>query len=96
VPTLSLYPQTSTCPAACPNAASIPLLTTPSSCLLLDVPRRSLEAGVALLVRPPRTEPGTDEGGERPPLEEQDGEDDAEAEAEGGLDDQVGEAAVPL
>jgi hypothetical protein len=96
VPTPSLYPQTSIWSLVCPNAASIPLLTTPNSCLLLDVPCRSLEAGVTLLVRPPRTEPGTDERGERPPLEEQDGEDDAKAEAEGGLDDQVGEAAVPL
>ena len=47
-------------------------------------------------VRPAGTETGADEGGPRAALEKEDGEDDAEADAEGGLDEEVREAAVPL
>lgn len=61
-----------------------------------DFPGGLLQAGVALLVRAAGTETDADEGGPRPPLEDEDGEDDTEAEAEGGLDEEVGEAAVPL
>lgn len=62
----------------------------------LEVARGLLEADVALLVGAAGAETDTDEGGPRAALEEEDGEDDAEAEAEGGLDEHVGEAAVPL
>lgn len=68
----------------------------PTSCLLLNLPRRLLQARVALLVRPPRAEPGAHKCRPRPPLEQEHREDDAEAEAEGGLDDGVGQAKVPL
>lgn len=61
-----------------------------------DFPGGLLQGGVALLIRAAGTETDADEGGPRPPLEDEDGEDDTEAEAEGGLDEEVGEAAVPL
>lgn len=66
------------------------------SCLLPDLACGLLQAVVALLVCPARTETRADDGGPRPALEQEDREDDAEAEAEGGLDQEVGEAAVPL
>lgn len=68
----------------------------PCLCLLLQIPGGLLEVEVALLIGPAGTETGADERGPRPALEQQDGEDDAEAEAEGGLDEEVREAAVPL
>lgn len=83
------------CSASFPSPNAIPKKNSWLR-LRLDVPRRLLQAVVALLVRPPGAESDTDKCGPRPPLEEQDREDDAEAEAEGGLDDQVGQAAVPL
>lgn len=55
-----------------------------------------LQAEVALLVRSAGTESDADEGGPRSPLEQEDGEDDTESETEGRLDEEVGEAAVPL
>jgi hypothetical protein len=62
--------------------------------------RRSLaltnEAGVALLVCAAGTEACADEGGPGATLEQEDGEDDAEGQAEGGADQEGGEAAVPL
>ena len=64
--------------------------------MLLEVPRGLLEAVVALLVRATGAEADADKGRPCSPLEQEDGEDDAEAEAEGGLDEEVGEAAVPL
>lgn len=66
------------------------------SCLLPDLACGLLQAVVALLVRPAGAEARTHDGRPRPALEQQDREDDAEAEAEGGLDQEVGEAAVPL
>ena len=64
--------------------------------LLLQVLGGLLQAPVALLVRPASTETGAEEGGPCPPLEEENGEDDAETETEGGFYDEVREAAVPL
>lgn len=61
-----------------------------------DLPGGLLQAAVALLIRAAGTETDADKGGPRPPLEDEDGEDDTEAETEGGLDEEVGEAAVPL
>ena len=82
---------------------SPPLLLQPhavtrvtKSCLLVQVLGGLLQAPVALLVGAAGTEAGAEEGGPGPPLEEEDGEDDAEAEAEGGFYDEVREAAVPL
>lgn len=65
-------------------------------CLLPQIPSGLLEVEVALLVCPSGTKAGTDEGRPRSALEQQDGEDDAEAEAEGGFDDEVRQAAIPL
>jgi hypothetical protein len=73
-----------------------PLINISRLLLPLDIPRRGLQAVVALLVGAPRAEADADQGGPGAALEEQDGEDHAEAQAEGGLDDEVGEAAVPL
>ena len=64
--------------------------------LLLQVLRGLLQAPVTLLVRPAGTEAGAEEGGPRPPLEEENGEDDAETETESGFYNEVREAAVPL
>lgn len=66
------------------------------SCLLPDLARGLLQAEVALLVCPAGAEASAHNGRPRPALEQEDREDDAEAEAEGGLDQEVGEAAVPL
>lgn len=55
-----------------------------------------LQVEVALLVRPSRTETDADKRGPRSSLEQDDGEDDAKSETEGRLDEEVGEAAVPL
>ena len=57
--------------------------------LLLQVLGGLLQAPVALLVGPAGAETGAEEGGPGPPLEEEDGEDDAEAEAEGRFYDEV-------
>lgn len=65
------------------------------SCLL-EGARGLLEVVVALLVGAAGTETRAEEDGPGAALEEEDREDDAEAEAEGGLDDEVGEAVVPL
>lgn len=73
-----------------------PLLDHLESCLLPDVPGRLLEARVALLVCAPSAESEAHDGWPRPPLEQQDGEDDAKAESQGGLYQEVGEASVPL
>lgn len=64
--------------------------------LLLQIPRSLLEAEVALLIGPAGTETDADERGPCSSLEQEDGEDDAETEAEGRLDEEVGKAAVPL
>lgn len=64
--------------------------------MLLQVSRSLLEAKVALLVSPPSTETDTNERRPCPSLEQEDGENDAETEAEGGLDEEVREAAIPL
>lgn len=66
------------------------------SCLLPDLARGLLQAVVALLVCPAGAEARAHDGRPRPALEQEDREDDAEAEAEGGLDQEVREAAVPL
>lgn len=59
-----------------PGRLLFPHSTTPIrnlSCLvLLDIPRRLLQAVVALFVGPPRAETDADECGPRPPLEEKD------------------------
>lgn len=54
------------------------------------------ETRVALLICATSTETGTDEGRPCAALEKEDGEDDTEGEAEGGADEEGGEAAVPL
>lgn len=69
----------------------------PSSCgMLPDVPSGLLQTEVALLISAPRAEAQAHDGRPRSPLEQQDGEDDAKAEAQGGFYQEVGEAAVPL
>lgn len=64
--------------------------------LLLQVSRRLLQVDIAFLVRATGSKTSSDEGRPRPALEEKDREDDAETEAEGGLDEEVREAAIPL
>ena len=78
------------------HGISTALANTSALRLVLDVLGGLLQVEVALLVRPAGTETGADEGGPRAALEKEDGEDDAEADAEGGLDEEVREAAVPL
>ena len=56
----------------------------------------SNETRVALLICATGTETGADESRPCAALEEEDGEDNAEGEAEGGADEKGGEAAVPL
>lgn len=56
----------------------------------------SNETRVALLIRATSTETCTDESRPCAALEEEDGEYDTEGEAEGGADEEGGEAAVPL
>jgi len=68
-----------------------PRASRPSSTL----PRPD-KARIALLVRAAGAEAEADESGPRAALEEEDGEDDAEGEAERGADEEGGEAAVPL
>lgn len=67
-----------------------------SSCLLPDLSSGLLQAVVALFVRPSRAETSSDDGRPRSPLEQQDGKDDTETQAEGGFYQEVGEASVPL
>ena len=64
--------------------------------LLLELSSGLLQAVVAFLIGAAGTETDADQGRPGTALEEQNGEDDTEAEAEGRLDDQVGQAAVPL
>jgi hypothetical protein len=64
--------------------------------LLLEVPRSLLEAKVALLVGAAGAKAKADESWPRAAAEDEHGKDDAEAEADGGFDEQVREAAVPL
>lgn len=64
--------------------------------LALEVLRGLLQVPIALLVRPTGSETDTDKGRPRAALKEEDGEDDAESEAEGRLDEEVREASVPL
>lgn len=63
---------------------------------LLELPRRLLQAPIALLVCATGTEANAHEGRPRAPPEQQDGKDDAEAETEGRFDEHVREATVPL
>lgn len=76
-------------------AQSVWALST-SSCLDLEIAGCPLEVGVALLVGAAGAEAYAGKGGPGSALEQDDGEDDAEAQAEGGLDEEVREAAVPL
>jgi hypothetical protein len=64
--------------------------------LLLKIASGLLEAEVALLVSATGTKSDTDESRPRSPLEQEDREDDTKSEAEGRLDEEVREAAVPL
>lgn len=64
--------------------------------LLLQVSCSLLEAEVALLVGTAGTETNTDERGPCSSLEQKDGKDNTETEAEGRLDEEVREAAIPL
>jgi hypothetical protein len=64
--------------------------------LLLKFSRSLLQAEVALLIGTASTEADTNECGPCSSLEQKDGEDDTETETEGGLDEEVGEAAIPL
>lgn len=68
----------------------------PPLCLLLQIPCRLLQAEVALFVCAAGTESDADECRPGAALEEEDRENDAKTEAEGGLDEEVGQAAVPL
>lgn len=63
---------------------------------LLDVPRRLLQAPIALLVCATGTEANTHEGRPCAPPEQQHGKDDAEPETEGRFDEHVRDATVPL
>ncbi len=83
-------------PPICPSTSPRPHFSKFHLRLLPDLLGRLLQARVALLVRPPRAEPDADKSRPRPALEEEDGKDDAEAETEGRLDEEVGEADVPL
>lgn len=74
----------------------LPIKDDDSLGLGLEVPGSLLEVPVAFLIRPTGTEAGTDEGGPRAALKKEDGEDNAESDAEGGLDKKVGDASVPL
>jgi hypothetical protein len=65
-------------------------------CGLLEVPGSLLQARVALFVGAAGTEADSDKGRPCAALEQENGEDDAETEAEGGLDEEVGQAAIPL
>ena len=64
--------------------------------LALEVLGGLLQVPIALLIRPTSSETDTDKGRPRAALEEENGEDDAESEAEGRLDEEVREASVPL
>lgn len=55
-----------------------------------------LQVEIALLICASSTEASADEGGPCSAAEQDNREDDAEAEADGGLDEEVGEAAIPL
>lgn len=70
------------------------LLQIQRLCLVLFA--LSNETRVALLIRATSTKTGTDESRPCAALEEENGEDHAEGEAEGGADEEGGEAAVPL
>lgn len=63
---------------------------------LLQVSGGLLQVEVALLVGSSGPETGTQVRGPGSSLEQENGEDDAESETEGGLDEEVGEAAIPL
>lgn len=63
---------------------------------LADAPGRALELPITLCVPSSRTEAQAHPGRECASLKQKDGEDDTETGAESGLDDEVGEALVPL
>ena len=62
----------------------------------LEVPCRLLQVEVALLICTAGAKAYAGECRPGPALEQDDGEDDAEAETESGLDEEVREAAIPL
>lgn len=64
--------------------------------LPLEIPCRLLQVEVALLICTTSSESHTDKCRPCPPPEEENREDDTEAEAEGGFNEGVGEAAIPL
>jgi len=64
--------------------------------LYLQVLACLFQGKVTLLIGPSGTEPNTDKGGPRAAFEHENGEDDAEAEAEGGLDEEIRETTIPL
>ena len=61
-----------------------------------DATGSSLEFPIALGVTPAGTEAKAEGGGPGATLKKEDGEDDAEAGSEGGLDNKVGETLIPL
>lgn len=64
--------------------------------MLLQVARRLSQVDVALLVCAASTEASTDESRPSSATEKNDGEDDTETEADGGLNQEVGKASIPL
>ena len=92
-PFLGRSPISSACPYLCRSLYShyhqIQLYITNLCRTPLQVSSRLLEVVVALLVGPTSTKTNTDERGPSSSLEQEDGEDDTESEAEGRLDEEV-------
>lgn len=63
---------------------------------LLQVSSGLLQVEVALLVGSSGTKASAEVRGPSSSLKQKDGKDDAESETEGGLDEEVGKAAIPL
>jgi hypothetical protein len=64
--------------------------------LLLKVARRQPQVEIALFIGTSSTEASANEGGPSPSPEQEDGEDNTEAQAESGLDEEIGQATIPL
>ncbi len=65
-------------------------------CTLLQVASRLLQVEIALLICASGSEACADESGPSSAAEQDNREDDTEAETDGGLDEEVGKAAIPL
>lgn len=64
--------------------------------MLSDVPSSLLQAVIALFMRASCTKAQSNKCRPRPPLEEENGEDNAKAQAESRFYQEVGEAVIPL